>query len=138
MEEPSKRENIPYYPKILVIIDKANNAEFATILRIQKGGVWYEKEVITKYGDLYKSPCDWDFYAVCYKMLLLGENLIENGDEPAEDQRSELRRLAEEEEVRDREIKAAGDNPNHHYFTIYLRKDHLIKSFGRKEKENGK
>lgn len=134
MEGSSTRENIPYYPKILVIIDKADNAEFATILRIQKGGVWYEKEIINRSEAAFGSFSDCDFHAVCYKMLLLGENLIENGDEPAEDQRSELRRLAEEEEVRNQEIKAAGNNPNHHYFTIYLREDHLIKSFGRKEK----
>jgi hypothetical protein len=98
MEEPSTREKIPYYPKILVTVDKADNAEFATILRVQKGGVWYEKEIINRSKAAFGSFSDFDFHAVCYKMLLLGENLIENGDEPAEDQRSELRRLAEEEE----------------------------------------
>lgn len=98
MEELKNQQNIPYYPKILVTVDETDNVEFATVLRIRKGGLWYKKKVINQSKDHFGSFSDCDFHALCYKMILLGENLIENGDEPAEDQRSELRRLAEEEE----------------------------------------
>ena len=103
----------PYYPTIQTIA-KEDGIHLSSVLRIEKKGVWYEKLLEVSIplkskkedhecqtGDWWVSFLDEEAYKTlfrqrCYVKMLVGQYLIDNGDEPAEDQRSEFRRLVED------------------------------------------
>lgn len=93
-----------YYPDVRASIE-SGELHLSSTLRIEKEGVWYEKPLELKIRSslsaewlesYYKKELESLFLKHCYVKMLVGQHLIDNGDEPAEDQRSEFRRLVED------------------------------------------